>query len=432
MKYKIKPDKQLYSFLKDIQYSVSRIKNKTITMAWDWQQFSFSYKERFGKWPKQKETTGRALKQDIYHEVKEWNDGFNSLICDVAIKEALDKFKEQKREILKGNESIPTYKRNGAFSIRASQIKNITKLKKNLYSVQFSILSMKKAKNLNIGTQVEAKLLSGGSANTIMDRILDGTYELADSKIEFNENKKQFFLLVSYKFEKQEVYTDPNRIMGVDLGINVPATISINSIPYSTKFVGNKQEILKFEKQMKDRRKQLQKSRKWAGDGSVGHGTKTRIKPITKLKNKIANYKDTKNHSWSKYIVDHAVKNGVGLIQLEDLTDISANNKFLKRWTYYDLQQKIEYKANEFGIEVVKVQPNHTSARCYHCGAIHRSKDKHIWRKQTDTFTCMNCNYSDNADANAAKNLSIMDISKIITAEKEEWFHKFDDTFISK
>src|SRR5699024_11841723 len=143
---------------------------------------------------------------------------------------------------------------------------------------------------------------------------MDGTYELADSKIEYKKPKNEFFLLMSYKFEKQKVYINKNRIMGIDLGINSPATISINDIPYSTRFVGSKDEIINFENQMREKKIQLQKRIKWAGGGSTGHGIKTKIRRLEKLRSKISNYKDTKNHDGSKYIVDYEVTNVVCVI----------------------------------------------------------------------------------------------------------------------
>src|SRR5699024_8662020 len=425
IKYKIKYDKQLYRLLKEIQYSTFRMKNKAISMAWDWQQFSFSYMNRFGDWPRERETIGRTLKQDIYHEVKVWNEGYNSLFCDASIKEALDDFKRNKRKILKGEESIISYKKNGSFPIRASQIKHLNKINEKLYFSKLSILTPAKAKNLGVQTQLKVMLEAGNGGKAIIDRIMDGTYELSDSKIEYKKQKNEFFLLMSYKFEKQKVYINKNRIMGIDLGINSPATISINDIPYSTEFIGHKDEIINFENQMREKKKQLQKSRKWSGTGSNGGEVKTKKKPLENLKNKISNYKDTKNHLWSKYIVDYAVSNGVGFIQMEDLSSIDDNNKFLKRWTYFDLQQKITYKAKEYGIKVIKVNPIHTSARCNCCGAIHRKTDKKIWRETTTKFNCMNCDYNGNADANASKNLSVKHIDKIIKEEKDKWFKKF-------
>ena len=89
---------------------------------------------------------------------------------------------------------------------------------------------------------------------------------------------------------------------------------------------------------------------KYCGKGRRGHGYRTRVKPVMRIGDKIARFKDTINHRYSRYIVDMAVKNNCGVIQMEDLKGISKNNIFLKNWPYFDLQKKIEYKAKEKGI----------------------------------------------------------------------------------
>src|SRR5699024_10002371 len=170
-------------------------------------------------------------------------------------------FKRNKRKILKGEESIISYKKNGSFPIRASQIKHLNKINEKLYFSKLSILTPAKAKNLGVQTQLKVMLEAGNGGKAIIDRIMDGTYELSDSKIEYKKQKNEFFLLMSYKFEKQKVYINKNR--------------------------------------MQKKKKQLQKSRKWSGTGSNGRGVKTKMKPLENLKNKISNYKDTKNHLWS-------------------------------------------------------------------------------------------------------------------------------------
>ena len=46
------------------------------------------------------------------------------------------------------------------------------------------------------------------------------------------------------------------------------------------------------------------------------------------------------------------------MIQMENLTGISDNKEhFLKEWSYYDLQTKIENKAKEKGIKIVYINP---------------------------------------------------------------------------
>lgn len=93
----------------------------------------------------------------------------------------------------------------------------------------------------------------------------------------------------------------------------------------------------------------------------------------------------------------------------------SDADRFLKNWSYYDLQQKIEYKAKEQGMKVVYIRPEYTSQRCSACGYI--SKEN---RPDQATFLCVKCGFKENADYNASQNISIRDIDKIIDSEYKE------------
>lgn len=352
-----------------------------------------------------------------------------STIFADATREAISYYKTWSKEIASGNMAVPSYRRNGSFPLRAQSINDIQKVKNGLYSAKLSLLSNsgKKEYGLKKG-QVEIELFGsrrGGSINSIIEKVISGDYSLADSKIMKN-NKGQYMLLMAYKFPQQEIIVDKDKIMGIDLGIAVPATISVSDDNWYYQFVGSAQEIRDFERQVDNRRRRLSRSRKWAGEGVSGRGRDNRVKAVDKLGNKIANFKDTKNHQWSKFIVDEAVKLGVGKIQMEDLTGMGKNSNkdndlFLKRWTFYDLQSKIEYKAKEYGIEVVKVKPAYTSARCSHCGHIHLTEDKKEWRPTQDKFKCVACKKEMNADVNASRNIAIRDIDLIIEKEIKEY-----------
>jgi transposase len=102
---------------------------------------------------------------------------------------------------------------------------------------------------------------------------------------------------------------------------------------------------------------------------------------------------------------------------MEDLSGIKKNTGFPKRlfhWTYYDLQTKIEYKAKEKGIDVVKINPQYTSQRCSKCGFTDERN-----RPSQSVFKCISCGYERNADYNASQNISIKGIDKIIKEEKK-------------
>ena len=120
------------------------------------------------------------------------------------------------------------------------------------------------------------------------------------------------------------------------------------------------------------------------------------------------------NHRYSKYVVDIALKHNCGLIQMEDLTGISKDNTFLKNWSYYDLQQKIKYKAEEHNIEVRFINPKYTSQRCNKCGYIHKDN-----RPDQETFECVNCGHKSLADFNASRNIAMENIEEIILEQVE-------------
>ncbi|WP_342537602.1 transposase [Sporosarcina sp. FSL K6-1540] len=430
IKYRIKFNKDIYRILSVIQYDVFRIKNKATSMAWDWQQFSFGYNERFGEFPKEKDFLGKVLFTDIYQELRGMGENISSSTYNAAIKESVDKFKEQRLRITRGEESIANYKKTGSIPIRESQIKGIEKLNSKTYMCNMSLLSTKYVKELRIErndktikTQFPITLMSGGSASSILDRIITGEYKLRDSRITM-DRKNRFFLAVVYQFTP-EVKDGLNKdnIIGIDIGVAVPAYLAVSNDGYYRQPVGDAKEIRNFQNQMESRKRALQRSRKWAGDGSVGHGTKTRIKPLEKLSGKIARYKEHKNHVWSRYIIEEAVKNDCGTIQMEDLTGIAVDSPFLKTWSYYQLQEMITYKAKEIGIDVVKVKPTYTSSRCNKCGNIHFKEDKNSWRDTQDRFKCMSCDWGHkfyvNADWNAALNISVFGIEDIIKEQLE-------------
>ena len=134
------------------------------------------------------------------------------------------------------------------------------------------------------------------------------------------------------------------------------------------------------------------------------------MKPALKISDKVARFRDTFNDKVSRSVIDYAVNKNCGVIQMEMLKGITSDAEpFLKNWSYFDLQQKIEYKANEKGIKVVYINPKYTSQRCSKCGYIHRES-----RLNQATFKCVECGFEANADYNASQNIGIQNIDKII------------------
>lgn len=113
------------------------------------------------------------------------------------------------------------------------------------------------------------------------------------------------------------------------------------------------------------------------------------------------------NHVVSKALVNNAGENA--LIVVEDLTGIRNATERVRRknryvsvsWAFYDLRQKIEYKAALNGSIVIAVDPRYTSQMCPKCGHTEKANRN----KRTHSFTCRRCEYRSNDDRIGSMNL---------------------------
>jgi transposase len=90
-----------------------------------------------------------------------------------------------------------------------------------------------------------------------------------------------------------------------------------------------------------------------------------------------------------------------------------VGNRYLRQWTYYQLQQYIEEAAKKVGIDVVYVDPKYTSQTCSKCGCVHKENRPKTKEKGAEYFGCIECGFETNADFNAARNIAMS--NKIIT-----------------
>ncbi|EHP88587.1 transposase, IS605 OrfB family [Methanotorris formicicus Mc-S-70] len=149
-------------------------------------------------------------------------------------------------------------------------------------------------------------------------------------------------------------------------------------------------------------------------DGEIVKGHKRRLKKkefnkYTKVGNKISNYSRYINHVISKEIVKKAKQYNAGIVleKLKGLKKSKLNNstpknirRVLHIWSYADLIEKIEYKANLEGVPVVEVSPRNTSKTCSRCGYVNRRL------KNERIFICSKCGLEIDRDLNAAINIA--------------------------
>ncbi len=189
--------------------------------------------------------------------------------------------------------------------------------------------------------------------------------------------------------------TDGKAIMGIDLGIKVPAVAHIRG--QGTRFFGNGRYQRMMRRRFYAQRKKLQKAKK------------TRI--VKKRQNKESRWMKDINHKLSRQIVNHAHSLSVGTIKVESLAGIRKgttrtsrgasarkNNRMKNTWSFYQLTLFVTYKAQRLGIKVEQIDPAHTSQECPACSAHNKAQDR--------TYVCAECGWRGHRDSVGAMNIS--------------------------
>lgn len=416
--------------LETVQEETWKISNEVIQMYWEWDGFGKEYKTKAGDFPTKKdmqEWTGYSgIDGYMYNILKAKYPAMNRGNMTQTIQFASKRWKEDRKEVAGGRMSVPSFKKTIPIALNPNNIKIYQE--GNYYTAQISLASadaLKEFGRKNGGIPMGLRARDS-QRKAILNKIISGQYKVAGSKIHRDRRTRKWMFLLTYSFEVEETPVRDG-VMGIDLGIAIPVYMAFHHTKARYRVEGG--EIEQFRRGIEARRKSIQRQVKYCGGGRKGHGRNTALKPLETMSNKVSNFRDTWNHKVSKYVVDMAVKHNCFRIQMEDLSGISEDKgRFLQNWSYFDLQQKITYKAEEKGIEVLKIDPRYTSQRCSECGYIAKSN-----RKGQPRFVCGECGYEENADYNAARNIAEVGIADIIKEQlKRQKEEKKDEKPVMK
>lgn len=395
----------------ELQRQTRTIKNKTIQYCWEYQNFSSDYYKEHHAYPSEKEILSYTLDGYVNDKLKNSSDLY-SVNRSSTIRNAIKEFKNAKADMIKGVKSIISYKSDQPLSLHNQSVR--IEYIGGQYFANIKLVNSPYAKEHDFAsTMIRFKFwIRDKSAETIIQRCLSNEYKISESEMFYDRKKNKWYINLCYSFStSKNENLDSNKILGVDLGIACPLCASVYG-DYA-RFTIHGGEIEKFRRTVEARKLSMLKQGKNCGEGRIGHGIKCRNKPAYNISDKIARFRDTINHKYSKALIDYALKNNCGVIQMEELTGITADaDRFLKNWTYYDLQTKIKYKAEENGIKFKLIKPKYTSQRCSKCGYIDKEN-----RKTQAHFLCLKCGFECNADYNASQNISIENIDMIIEQE---------------
>jgi len=190
--------------------------------------------------------------------------------------------------------------------------------------------------------------------------------------------------------------------VGLDLGVAKFATLSdgtVFQLPESLE-----------KKILKVKRKQRQLSRKRKGSKNFKKSSRKLARAHLKVRNirKDMHHKIALQLSENQAVVvedlkiSNMSKSAKGTLENPG-TNVAAKsglNRSILQQGWFQFINILDYKLARNGNRLIKINPQYTSQTCSHCGSV--SKDN---RKTQETFKCLECGYSNNADVNAAKNI---------------------------
>ena len=229
-------------------------------------------------------------------------------------------------------------------------------------------------------------------------------YRFGTAKLVNKRGKYYLYIPVTYEVEESNI-SDICNVVGIDRGINF--VVATYDSKHKSGFVSGKA--------IKQKRANYSRLRK---ELQMRHtpSSRRRLKAIGQRENR---WMQDINHQVSKALATGNPKHT--LFVLEDLTGIRNVTERVKTkdryvsvsWSFYDLEQKLIYKAKQNQSSVIKVDPRYTSQCCPACGHTEKSNRN----KKIHLFTCKNCGYTSNDDRIGAMNLYRMGINYLADSQ---------------
>lgn len=198
---------------------------------------------------------------------------------------------------------------------------------------------------------------------SIVKKVINGEYKMSSSSIQLDDKKNKMYLLLCVDIPKKNVKLIEGKTLYAFLGVFNPITYTTEIKAKNESDSGMKVFTIGTEEEFNHRRREIQEAVKRCQINNRysagGKGRKRKCQAVDRYKDKETNYVDTKLHTYSKMLVDAAIRNKcdtICLINQED-REIKAkedNQKgkpfVLRNWSYFGLKEKIQYKAKMNGI----------------------------------------------------------------------------------
>lgn len=199
----------------------------------------------------------------------------------------------------------------------------------------------------------------------IVERVVNNEYKMCTSSLVVDGNK--VFLLLCVDMPQQEHKQIEGKRLFAFLGVMNPIVCAVAvkakqeyDSGMKTFEIGTKEEFNYRRREIQEAVRRCQIENRY---NRGGKGRKKKTKAIERWHNKENNYMDTKLHTYSRMLVDLAIKHSCSEIVLMSQTHREDKAKeenqegepfVLRNWSYYGLKEKIAYKCKMNNIKLTE------------------------------------------------------------------------------
>ena len=227
------------------------------------------------------------------------------------------------------------------------------------------------------------KLSKIGHIKLKQHRQIDGRLKTCNIKKEIN----RWYVCFSVEYTPN-IKPIPNKQIGIDVGIKSFAVLSDGKVINNPKYLIYSEE-------------RLIKKQRWLSNKTKGSNNRKKAKvSVARLHKKVSNQRKDFQHKLSRQIVDNYGYIKVEDLQIKNMVKNHNLGKSISDAGWGQFVSFLNYKAEEAGCYVEKVNPRNTSKECSVCGYIYKDMTLSV-RK----WTCPVCHTKHDRDINASINI---------------------------
>ena len=356
--------KQMYGTLRDWRDNVRRAANAIVAHKFvqqnvrDFVYFTEEVEDKFFISDILKKGRGMSEQNTTYRVCSAMLKGKVPASIFSSLNQAVAKtFKETVGDYLKGKASVRSYKNDIPVPFGGKDISNLHLADDGHY--HFTLF----------GLPLACRLGRDRSNNgVVIERCISGEYKICSSSYMMDDRRGKTYLLLCVDIPKKEVSLKADKAMYAMLSHVVPiravTTQNVKNFnpmkaePSKVNVffeIGTKEEFLYRRRQIQEALRRCQVGSRYAAGGK---GRARKCQAVDRFRDMETNYVKTKMHTYSRRLVDAAVKHECAAIVLVNQKkreeEAKQNPYILRNWSYYSLKQMIEYKAKMAGVKVIE------------------------------------------------------------------------------